>query len=336
MVAPQYSDVGSRSDLPLVSLAEIRDAAERLRGIAVRTPLLAFPAAGAAAWLKPESLQPVGAFKIRGAYVAIVRLPEETRRRGVVTHSSGNHAQGIARAARLLGVPAIAVMPDNAPALKVARTKADGAEVIFSGPAPDERVEVAHRIAAERGMALISSYDDRDIIAGQGTVGLEIAEDVPPGPLTVFVPVSGGGLASGVAAALKGMRDEVRVIGVEPELAADARDSLREDRIVRWPAEETGRTMADGLRVTALGHITFAHLRAHLDEILTVSEAEIAEAMRTLAADARLVAEPSGAVAPAAQLREHRTLAAGTSVAVVSGGNVDPMLYAAILAGTNP
>jgi threonine dehydratase len=337
MVAPQYSGVPSSpdasSEVSLVTLAEIRDAAERLRGIAVRTPLLAFPAGGDEAWLKPESLQPVGAFKIRGAYVAIARLPEEVRRRGVVTHSSGNHAQGIARAARLLGVRAVAVMPENAPPLKVARTRADGAEVLFVGSAPDERVEVAHRIAEERGMALISSYDDRDIIAGQGTVGLEIAEDAPPGPLTVFVPVSGGGLASGVATALKALRDDVRVVGVEPELAADARDSLREDRIVRWPAEETGRTMADGLRVQALGLITFAHLRAHLDEIVTVTEGEIVEAMRVLAIDVRLVAEPSGAAAPAAQLRERPK---GTSVAVVSGGNVDPALFARVLAGGSP
>jgi len=317
----------------IVTLDEIRDAAELLRGVAVRTPLLRFPTAGADAWLKPESLQPVGAFKIRGAYVAIARLPDEIRRRGVVAHSSGNHAQGVARAARLLGVPAIVVMPEDAPRLKVERTRADGAEVIFCGPAPDERVEIAHRIADERGLGLIPSYDHRDVIAGQATVGLEIAEDAPQGPLTVFVPVSGGGLAAGVATALKALRDQVRVVGVEPELAADAAESLHEGRIVRWDAELTVRTMADGLRVNALGRIPFVHLRAYLDEVVTVSEAEIADAMRTLAGDVRLVAEPSGAVAPAALLRERP---AGTSVAVLSGGNVDPALYAAILAGASP
>jgi threonine dehydratase len=347
MVAPQYSGVARPLDAPktasktahrtdpdtaeLVTLDEIRDAAELLRGIAVRTPLLSFPAAGPTAWLKPENLQPVGAFKIRGAYVAIARLPEAVRARGVVTHSSGNHAQGIARAARLLGVTAIAVMPENAPPLKVERTIADGADVVFSGNAPDDRVGLAHRIAGERGMALISSYDDRDIIAGQATVGLEIAEDAPPGPLTVYVPVSGGGLASGVATALKALRQDVRIFGVEPELAADALESLREGAIVRWPADKTGRTMADGQRVQALGRLPFAHLRAYLDGIVTVSEAEILEAMRVLAVDARIVAEPSGAVAPAALLRERP--ADRTSVAVVSGGNVDPELYARVLSG---
>ena len=317
--------------MPLVGLEDIREAAERLRGIAMRTPLIAFPAAGPAAWLKPECLQPVGAFKIRGAYVAIARLPEAVRRRGVVTHSSGNHAQGIARAARLLGVKAVAVMPENAPRLKVERTQADGAEIVFSGNSPDERVQVAHRIAEERGMTLIPSYDSRDIIAGQATVGLEIAEDAPDGPLVVYVPVSGGGLAAGVATALKKLRADVRVVGVEPELAADALESLRDGRIVRWPAEATARTMADGLRVQALGIIPFAHLCAFLDEIVTVSEAEIAAAMRILAIEARLVAEPSGAAAPAALLRARP--AEGASVAVVSGGNVDPALYGRVLAG---
>lgn len=335
MVAPQYSDVHLSADpmfdVPLVGIDEIREAAVRLRGVAVRTPLLAFPAAGPEAWLKPESLQPVGSFKIRGAYVAIARLPEALRERGVVTHSSGNHAQGVARAARLLGVKAVAVMPENAPRLKIDRTRADGAEIVFCGPAPDERVEVAGRIAAERGMTLIPSYDSRDVIAGQATVGLEIAEDAPSGPLTVFVPVSGGGLASGVSTALKKARREVRVVGVEPELAADGLESLREGRIVRWSAEHTMRTMADGLRVQALGRIPFAHLRVFLDGIVTVSEEEIASAMRSLAIDARLVVEPSGAAAPAAMLKAPRD--EGQRVAVVSGGNVDPALYAAILAG---
>lgn len=314
----------------LVSLEDIRAASRLLEGVALHTPLLRFPAAGPDAWLKPESLQSVGAFKIRGAYVAIARLSADERSHGVVTHSSGNHAQGVARAARLLGVKAIAVMPEDAPRLKVERTRADGAEVVFVGPAADERVEVANRIAEERGMALIPSYDHPDVIAGQGTVGLEIADDAPSGPLTVYVPISGGGLASGVATALKESRDAVTVVGVEPELAADAADSLREGRIVRWPADRTSRTMADGLRVQALGVLTFAHLRRYLDRVVTVSEDEIAEAMRVLAREARLVAEPSGAAAPAAQLRER---SAGTSVAVVSGGNADPALYAAILAG---
>jgi threonine dehydratase len=183
-------------------------------------------------------------------------------------------------------------------------------------------------------MAVVPSYDDRDVIAGQGTVGLEIAEDAGPGPLTVYVPVSGGGLASGVATAVKSLRPEARVIGVEPELAADAAESLREGRIIRWSADQTSRTMADGLRVQSVGTIPFAHLRAYVDEIVTVSEAEIEEAMRVLAVDVRLVVEPSGAAAPAALLGSKASdgRPEGARVAVVSGGNVDPEQYAAILA----
>lgn len=353
MVAPQYSGVQTSVDdpsaenLPLVALDEIRAAAATLRGVAVRTPLLPFPPAGPGAWLKPESLQPIGAFKIRGAYVAIAGLSPEARRRGVITHSSGNHAQAVARAARLFGIPAVVVMPENAPAVKVERTRADGAEIVLCGPAGDERIAVARRLAEERGLTLVPPYDDRAVVAGQGTVGLEIVEDLAargergePGSLapTVFVPIGGGGLAAGVATAVKTLRPDARVFGVEPELAADARDSLREDRIVRWPAELTGRTIADGQRVQAVGRIPFAHLRRYLDGVVTVTEEAIVEAMRVAAREARLVVEPSGATAIAALLESAGEAgesgeAAVPRVAVVSGGNVDPAFFARILAG---
>ena len=280
--------------------------------------------------LKAESLQPIGAFKIRGAYTMAASLTIEERARGLITYSSGNHAQGVARAARLLGVPAVIVMPENAPAIKRARVLADGAEVVTVGNASAERQAVAERLAAERGLAIIPPYDDDRIIAGQGTCGLEIAEDVPD-LAAVLVPVGGGGLASGVAAAVKALHPSARVIGVEPELAADARESLERGAIVEWSAAEVSRTIADGTRTQALGVRTFAHLRVLLDGIVTVREDEIAAAVRIAAEEARLVVEPSGALSIAA-LRFHAAEAgvvgaAGPVVCVVSGGNVDPARY---------
>ena len=225
----------SRPELPpLVGLTEIRAAAAILRGVAIRTPLVPFGHPDRRQWLKAESLQPIGAFKIRGAYTAAAALTPDERRRGLITYSSGNHAQGVARAARLFGVPAVIVMPSDSPALKRARVEADGAEVVVVGTASEERRRVALEIAAERGLAVIPPYDDPRIVAGQGTVGLEIAEDMPT-VAAVLVPIGGGGLASGVAAAIKALVPGAKVIGVEPDLAADARDSLAPGRIVAWP-----------------------------------------------------------------------------------------------------
>jgi threo-3-hydroxy-L-aspartate ammonia-lyase len=325
--------------LHLVGLAAIRDAAAVLRGIAVRTPLVSFGPPGDRRFLKAESLQPIGAFKIRGAYVAVASLRPDERARGVITYSSGNHAQGVARAARLLGAPAIVVMPADAPPLKVRRVVADGAEVVTVGPASEERRIVAERLAADRGLTIIPPYDDDRIIAGQGTCGLEIVEDLPD-VAAVLVPVGGGGLASGVAAAVRGLRPAARVIGVEPELAADARESLQAGRIVAWPAELASRTMADGTRTQSLGSRTFAHLSALLDSIVTVSEVEIAASVRLAAEESRLVAEPSGALALAA-MRFHATEAGldgidGPVVAIVSGGNVDPERYRSYLEAPIP
>jgi threonine dehydratase len=314
----------------LVTIDAIRAAAERLRGITIRTPLVGFGAPADRHFLKAESLQPIGAFKLRGAYVAIASLAPEALARGVITYSSGNHAQGVARAARLLGTPAVVVMPSDAPSIKRDRVAADGAEIVIVGTASDERQQVAERIAAERDLAIIPPFDDDRIIAGQGTVGLEIVEDLPD-VAAVLVPIGGGGLASGVATAVKALRPSTRVIGVEPDLAADAQASFRRHEIVRWPAEQVSRTIADGTRTQALGVRTFAHLLAHLDDIVTVSEAEIAAGVRLAAELSRLVVEPSGALAVAA-LAFHAAETGvggvpGPVVAVVSGGNVEPDEY---------
>lgn len=331
----------------LVSLADIRAAAATLAGIVVRTPLVpvGLPTEGDAqghprTWLKAESLQPIGAFKLRGAYHAIASLEPDVRAHGVVAHSSGNHAQGVARAARLFGVPATIVMPDDAPAVKVAGVRADGAAIVFVGAASDDRVATADRLAQERGLTLIPAYDDARIIAGQGTCGLEIVEQLAElghahEPLTVLAPIGGGGLASGVATAVKALRPDARVIGVEPELAADAQESLRSGRIVRWGSELVGRTIADGMRTSSLGPLTFRHLSARLDDIVTVSETAIRAAITRAARQARLVVEPSGATSIAAldvvvpRPGEHL-------VAIVSGGNIDPDRFLETLAAADP
>ena len=325
--------------LPLVTIDDVRAAAAMLRGVATRTPLVPFGRPEQRRFLKAESLQPIGAFKIRGAYIAVSSLSADERARGVITYSSGNHAQGVARAARLLGAPAVVVMPSDAPALKRARVEADGAEVVIVGTSSEERQHVAERIAAERGLAIIPPFDDDRIIAGQGTVGLEIAEDLPDVG-AVLVPIGGGGLASGIAVAIKALVPGARVIGVEPELAADARDSLRAGRIVRWSPEDASRTISDGTRTTAIGRRPFAHFSALLDDIVTVSEDEIAAAVRLAAEESRLVAEPSGALSVAALA--FRAAEAGIVglerpvVAIVSGGNVDPERYRRFLEAPIP
>jgi threonine dehydratase len=315
----------------LVGLPEIRAAADRIRGVATRTPLLRWDDT---TWLKPESLQPVGAFKMRGAYNKLASLTDAERARGVVTYSSGNHAQAVARAARLLGANAVICMPSDAPRVKIEGVERDGAEIQFTGPDSEERHALALRLVEERGLVMVEPYDDPAIIAGQGTIGLEIVEDLPE-VTSVLVPVSGGGLSAGVATAIKALRPETRVIGVEPELAADAKASLESGELVTWTADETGRTMADGLRTNSLGPLPFLHLRAFLDEIVTVTEDEMAEAMRQLAHRARLVVEPSGAAAMAAHLPGHVPRPGGDDarVVILSGGNVDPDLFRRILAG---
>jgi threonine dehydratase len=317
--------------LELVSIDEIREAAARIRGVATRTPLLPWDDR---TWLKPESLQPVGAFKMRGAYNAIASLSDDERRRGVVTYSSGNHAQAVARAARLLGAPAVIVMPEAAPRVKVEGVQRDGGEIVFTGTGSEERHRIALDLVEQRDLVMIEPYDDRRIIAGQGTAGLEIAEDLPD-VTSVLIPVSGGGLSAGIATAVKTLAPKARVIGVEPELAADAKESLERDEVVHWDASLTTRTMADGLRVEHLGRLPFIHLRRYMDEIVTVSEEQLLDAIRRLASGARLVAEPSGAAAMAAQLSGAAPQPDGDDhrVVVISGGNLDPRTFADILAG---
>ena len=324
---------------PLVTIEDIRAAAEILRGVATRTPLVPFGRLEDRRFLKAESLQSIGAFKIRGAYHVIATLSDEERARGVITYSSGNHAQGVARAARLLGCKAVVVMPSDAPAIKRARVEADGAQVIVVGTSSEERQLVAESLAAERGLAIVPPYDDDRIIAGQGTVGLEIAEDLPD-VAAVLVPIGGGGLASGVATAVKALRPSTRIVGVEPELAADARETLERGSIVRWSAADASRTIADGTRTQSIGERPFAHLRLHLDAVVTVSEAQIAAGVRLAAEWSRLIAEPSGALVVAAMAfrAEEAGLMGldGPVVGVLSGGNVDPEAYRRYLAAPLP
>ena len=317
--------------LELVTLDEIREAAERIRGVALHTPLLRWDDR---TWLKPESLQPVGAFKMRGAYNAVASLTDAERARGVVTYSSGNHAQAVARAARLLGAHATIVMPEDAPPVKVDGVRRDGAEIVVAGRTGEERHAIALELVAKDGRVMIEPYDDRRIIAGQGTCGLEIAEDLP-GVTSVLIPVSGGGLSAGIASAIKALAPNARVIGVEPELAADARESLEAGEIVRWDGSLTTRTMADGLRVERLGWLPFLHLRRFMDEIVTVTEEQMADAMRQLATRGRLVVEASGAAGMAAHLAGAAPQPDGDDhrVVVISGGNVDLAAFAAILQG---
>jgi len=314
----------------MVSLDDIRAAQALLRGIAVRTPL--FEWTGTAdqpkLFLKLENLQPIGAFKLRGAYNKVASLSDEERRRGVISYSSGNHAQGVAYAARALAVKAIIVMPSNAPRNKLEATAALGAEIVIVGPGSKERRLRAEQLAAEHGYAIVPPYNDEKIIAGQGTVGLEILEDLPDVE-AVLVPVGGGGLISGVSAAIKLSNPKVKVIGVEPELAADAQASLRAGRIVSFAAEQVSQTMADGLRTQSIGAINFEHIRDYVDDIVSVTEDEIRQAMRALSTDAKTVAEPSGAVVVAAFLFHADELPnTNINVAVISGGNIDPTLLA--------
>lgn len=284
-------------------------------------------------WVKPESLQPTGAFKLRGAGNAIAALPEPVRARGVVAHSSGNHAQAVGYAARAFGVSATIVIPEDAPQVKVDATAATGATVVRCAPTMAARVESARAAADRTAGTIIAPFDDPVVIAGQGTVGLEIAVDAPDADV-VLVPISGGGLIAGIAAVLHARRPRMRVIGVQPELNAHARESFTTGRRVGWDPRRSHRTIADGLRVERLGELPFEHLRAQVDDVVTVTEEEIRGALRVLATDARLVAEPSGAVACAAYLYRRPELPAGRRyVAVLSGGNIDPRRYAELLAG---
>lgn len=325
-----------------ITLDEIRAAKERIAGVAVRTPLYRVERARLRMakiaepefdlYIKAESEQPIGSFKLRGAYNMVAQLSPDALKRGAITYSSGNHAQGVAYAARALGAKAVIVMPSNAPDVKKAATRALGAEIVEVGPASSERRIKAEELVAKFGYAMIPPYDAPEIIAGQATCGLEIVEQLP-GVELVISPVSGGGLLSGVAAAVKlasqaGLaRPEVQVWGAEPELAADAKESFYSKTLVEWPAEKTTRTIGDGLRTQSLGVLNFEHVLRHVDGIVSVTEDEIFEAMRVMLTVTKLVPEPSGAVTLAAALFHAEELPKVKKVAVVlSGGNLEPAL----------
>ncbi|MCV7298672.1 threonine/serine dehydratase [Mycobacterium barrassiae] len=313
----------------MVTIDDIRSAATRIRAFAVRTPLLQALWADddRPLWIKPENLQPIGAFKVRGAFSAIGNLDESVRTRGVVAYSSGNHAQAVAYAAAVFAIPAHIVMPKETPAVKVDATRAHGAEVVLCEAGQRERV--AAEVLEETGGVLVPPFDHPDIIAGQGTIGLEIGDDLPTVE-NVLVPVSGGGLASGVGTAIKALCPQARVFGVEPELAADTAEGLAKGHRVDWSIEDRNRTIADGLR-SQPSELTFAHLQKVLDGVITVSESEIRSAVRELALKAHLVSEPSGAVALAAY--RQRRIPPGRTVMVLSGGNIEPHALTDILAG---
>ena len=321
----------------MVTLDQICFARQRLQGVAVHTPILRYPQPldGRSLYLKPENLQPIGSFKLRGAYNKIASLSEAERRRGVIAYSSGNHAQGVAYAARAMEVKATIVMPNNAPKIKRDGTAALGAEIVTVGPASSERKAKAEELARERGLSIVPPYNDENIIAGAASVGMEILEDFPDVEV-VLVPVGGGGLISGISTAIKLTKPDVQVIGVEPELANDAQQSLRSGCILELSAQEVSRTVADGLRTQSIGEINFEHIRRYVNAIVTVSESELLEAMRRLVLNAKLTVEPSGAVTTAAFMfhalelpRSQRT------VAVISGGSVEPELLARVLVQRN-
>lgn len=317
----------------MVNLTEIKEAQARLNGVTARTRLIEFDLTtqGAAndsrrLFLKPENQQPIGAFKLRGAYNMIASLSEQERKRGVISYSSGNHAQGVAYAARALGVKAVIVMPNNAPLIKREATAALGADIVLVGPSSSERQIKAEELAARHGYVIVPPYNDDKIIAGQGTMGIEILEDLPHVE-AVLAPVGGGGMISGVAAAIKLSQPSVKVIGVEPGLAADAQASLRAGAIVQFPAEQVSQTIADGLRTQSIGSINFEHIKQYVDDIITVSEEEIRQAIKLLAGNRHTVAEPSGAVAVAGFLFHRNELPNTTlNVAIISGGNIEPKM----------
>ena len=315
----------------LVSLGDIDAAAARIGGIAVRTPVIEV-ASGLSRMihLKCECFQPMGAFKIRGAANMLARLGVAAAR-GVITYSSGNHGQAVALAAQRLGVPAVVVMPETATRVKVEGARRYGADVIFAGRTSLDRQVRAEAEAAARGLAIVPPFDHPWIVAGQGTVGLEILEQVPE-VSAVYVPMGGGGLIAGVAAAIKQRRPDVRVIGVEPAGAP----KMSASRAAGVPVTlERTASIADGLLALRPGALTFAHVQAYVDDMVTVAEEEIAQAIVWLFREARLVAEPSGAVTTAAILRAGSGLAPG-AVAIVSGGNVSAEDYVGYLRGAKP
>ncbi|HZS25315.1 MAG TPA: pyridoxal-phosphate dependent enzyme [Gaiellaceae bacterium] len=319
--------------MPLIALDDVRAAAERLHGVANRTPVVTSTTldgiAGCAAFLKAECFQRGGAFKFRGAYNAIASLAEHERGRGVLAYSSGNHAQAVSIAARILGTTATILMPEDAPPAKRDATRGYGATIVDYDRWTENREEIGARLAAERGLRLVKPYDDPLVMAGQGTVALELLEEVPE--LDVLVtPVGGGGLIAGCATAAKTLRPSIRVVGVEPEAGDDTARSLAAGERVNVGVP---RTIADGLQAAEPGELTFEVNRELVDEIVTVTDAEIVDAMTFLFDRAKLVVEPSGAVGVAALLAGR---VGGARVGVVlSGGNVGAARFAELVGARN-
>jgi len=314
----------------LVSLADIQAARTRIRGVARVTPLIdlsaALPASSPVRQLavKCENLQPAGAFKIRGAYNMLARLGPAERARGVVTYSSGNHGQSLALAAHLLGIHAVIVMPTTAPVVKVNGARRYGAEVLFEGTTTLHRKARAEAEAASRSLTMVPPFDHPWIIEGQGTIGLEILDQCPEVE-TVYVQVGGGGLISGIAAAIRRLKPATRIVGVEPSGAPKMSTSLAAGEPVTLA---TTRTIADGLMAVRPGDLTFAHVRALVDEVMTIDDEAIVDALRWLFAEAKLVVEPSGAITVAAGLTGRGRAGDGPAVAVLSGGNIAPEAFA--------
>lgn len=322
-----------------VTFADIEAAAGRLKGHALETPLIESPAlnerVGLRVLIKPETLQRVGAFKFRGAFNRLVQLSAAERAKGVVAFSSGNHAQGVALAAKLLGIPALIVMPSDAPTVKVEATRGYGAEIRFYDRLTDSREAIAAEIARERGSVVVPAFDDPHIIAGQGTVGLEMvrqAEAIGARLDVVSAPISGGGLIAGIATAVKALSPKTAIVGVEPEGFDDTLKSLQAgERVVMKP--ET-RSLCDALESPFPGEITFAIMRATVADVATVTDAEVAEAMRVAFSVLKLVVEPGGAASLAALLAGKIDMFGGDTLGLVlSGGNVDPDQYARVLRG---
>ncbi len=318
--------------MPLpITYADVAAAQERLAGVAHRTPVLrsstADEIAGAKLFFKCENFQRMGAFKFRGAYNALAQLSKEQGEKGVVAYSSGNHAQGVALAAKLLSMPAAIVMPSDAPAVKVAATRGYGAEVVSYGRYQEDREVIGKRLAAERGMTLIPPYNHPHVMAGQGTAANELVQEVPDLDV-LLVCLGGGGLISGCAVAAKQLNPKIRVIGVEPEAGNDVQQSFRSGKIVKI---DTPKTIADGAQTQAVGDLTFAVIQALVDDIVTVSDAQLVDAMRFAASRMKMVVEPTGALAMAAAMSGGLALAGKRIGVIISGGNVDIAQFAKLV-----
>ena len=309
--------------------SDISAAAARIAGQVLRTPLVEATLAGRRIWLKCECLQTGGAFKLRGATNRLLQLDAEERKRGVVAFSSGNHAQGVAIAAKRLGIPATIVMPSDAPQIKVDGTQAQGAEIVFYDRATEDRVKIATALATERGATLVPAFDDRHVIAGQGTVGLEIlnqlAEAGAPDPRLIAMPVGGGGLAAGIALACP----QARIIGAEPEGWDDMARSLASGRIENV-VSDAPPTLCDALQTLRASPITFAILQDRQAQIIAVSDEQVADAVRWAWNEHQLLVEPGGAAALAIFLAG-KAMVEDDMVVVLSGGNVDPALHARLV-----